>query len=81
MSEWSYCNFASSFRQPSHRAPGPGPPVIVCLDLDQFYVQVHRRRDPTLVGVPVGVAQNHELACVSYEVLTLIPSSARPCPT
>ncbi len=41
--------------------------VIIALDIDQFYVAACRKRDPTLVGLPIGIKQKSLLATVSYE--------------
>ncbi|CAD6937508.1 unnamed protein product [Tilletia controversa] len=43
------------------------PPVIVALDVDCFYAQASRLRDPSLIGIPLGVQQKTILAAVSYE--------------
>ncbi|KAE8226586.1 hypothetical protein CF319_g858 [Tilletia indica] len=43
------------------------PPVILALDVDCFYAQACRIRDPTLNGIPLGVQQKTILAAVSYE--------------
>ena len=68
MSDFSYCNLSTSFQQSAGSGDDPlASPLMACLDLDQFYVQVARRKDASLHGVPVGISQNHELACVSYE--------------
>ena len=41
--------------------------VIIALDIDAFYVAAARLRDPTLVGLPIGIKQKGLLATVSYE--------------
>ncbi|PWN94072.1 DNA/RNA polymerase [Acaromyces ingoldii] len=41
--------------------------VIIALDLDAFYVAASRKRDPSLVGLPVGIKQKNILATCSYE--------------
>ncbi|KAL9939177.1 hypothetical protein V8E36_001990 [Tilletia maclaganii] len=43
------------------------PPVIVALDVDCFYAQACRIRDPSLQGITLGVQQKTLLAAVSYE--------------
>ncbi|KAK0532988.1 hypothetical protein OC835_003155 [Tilletia horrida] len=47
------------------------PPVIIALDVDCFYAQACRIRDPTLNGLPLGVQQKTILAAVSYEARAL----------
>lgn len=61
--------------------------IIIALDLDAFYVAASRKRDPSLVGLPVGIKQKHILATVSYEgrargvkKLALIRDAMRQCP-
>lgn len=41
--------------------------VIIALDLDAFYVAASRKRDPTLIGLPVGIKQKALFATTSYE--------------
>lgn len=45
--------------------------VIIALDLDAFYVSASRKRDPSLIGLPVGIKQKGILATVSYEARAL----------
>jgi len=40
--------------------------VIMCLDLDEFFVQVERKRDSSLPG-PIAILQHQDIICVSYE--------------
>lgn len=61
--------------------------IIIALDLDAFYVAASRKRDPTLIGLPVGIKQKHILATVSYEArargvkkLALVRDAVRQCP-
>lgn len=44
---------------------------IIQLDLDQFYVAASRIRDPSLVGLPIGIKQKGILATASYEARAL----------
>jgi hypothetical protein len=41
---------------------------IALIDLDCYYVQVFRRTNPALRGIPLGVRQKSLLATTSYEV-------------
>ncbi|UZJ51716.1 hypothetical protein CBS101457_001036 [Exobasidium rhododendri] len=41
--------------------------VIIALDLDAFYVSAARKRDPSLIGLPVGIKQKGIFATISYE--------------
>eukprot|EP01012_Entosiphon_sulcatum_P057136 TRINITY_DN8086_c0_g1_i1.p1 TRINITY_DN8086_c0_g1~~TRINITY_DN8086_c0_g1_i1.p1 ORF type:complete len:535 (-),score=77.42 TRINITY_DN8086_c0_g1_i1:7-1611(-) len=45
--------------------------VIAHFDIDCFFVQVERLKDPTLVGKPVAVQQHQDIICVSYEARAL----------
>lgn len=45
--------------------------VIIALDLDAFYVSASRKRDPSLIGLPVGIKQKRILATISYEARAL----------
>lgn len=44
---------------------------ILHLDVDEFFVQVERQHDPTLLGKPMIVYQLAETTCVSYEARLL----------
>eukprot|EP00164_Ancoracysta_twista_P012357 GFYU01019378.1.p1 GENE.GFYU01019378.1~~GFYU01019378.1.p1 ORF type:complete len:264 (-),score=43.38 GFYU01019378.1:120-911(-) len=47
-------------------------PRIIChVDLDCFFVQVERKKKPSLVGIPVAVHQHADVICVSYEARAL----------
>lgn len=69
-------------------SPPPAPPrLIIALDLDAFYVAASRIRDPSLVGLPIGIKQKGILATCSYEAravgvkkLGTIKDSLRKCP-
>lgn len=41
--------------------------IVIALDLDAFYVAASRKRDPSLIGLPVGIKQKGVLATISYE--------------
>ncbi|KAJ1591157.1 hypothetical protein NDA11_006574 [Ustilago hordei] len=41
--------------------------VIIALDLDAFYVSACRKRDPSLIGIPIGIQQKALVATISYE--------------
>ncbi|SPO22392.1 related to DNA Polymerase iota (POLI) [Ustilago trichophora] len=41
--------------------------VIIALDLDAFYVAACRKRDPSLIGIPIGIQQKALVATISYE--------------
>lgn len=43
------------------------PRVIIALDLDAFYVSACRKRDPSLIGIPIGIQQKALVATISYE--------------
>jgi nucleotidyltransferase/DNA polymerase involved in DNA repair len=74
---------------PLHGPDEDPPParhrVIFCLDLNQFYVAVERRRRPDLVGVPVVIGADPKegrgrgvVAAASYEARALGVKSAMP---
>eukprot|EP00743_Colponemidia_sp_Colp-15_P011344 GILK01012642.1.p1 GENE.GILK01012642.1~~GILK01012642.1.p1 ORF type:complete len:564 (-),score=89.55 GILK01012642.1:49-1740(-) len=44
-----------------------GQRIIVCVDLDYFYVQVEEVRQPALKGKPVGVTQKYLVVTCNYE--------------
>lgn len=48
----------------------PLRPVVLHIDLDAFFVQVERRRDPSLIGIPVVVIQDSHVTCASYEAVS-----------
>lgn len=61
--------------------------IIIAIDLDAFYVAAARKRDPSLIGLPVGIKQKHILATVSYEArergiqkLGNVRDAMRQCP-
>ncbi|KAJ9477437.1 hypothetical protein PHBOTO_000999 [Pseudozyma hubeiensis] len=61
--------------------------VIVALDLDAFYVSACRKRDPSLVGIPIGIQQKALVATISYEAraagvgkLDSIKDALQKCP-
>ncbi len=65
--------------------PEPITRVIFCLDLNQFYVAVERRRDPSLVGRPVVIGADPKqgrgrgvVAASSYEAREHGVRSAMP---
>jgi len=41
--------------------------VIFHVDLDCFFVQVHRKLNPDLVAKPLAVHQHKDIIAVSYE--------------
>ncbi len=51
------------------------PRVVAHVDLDAFYCAVERARDPTLAGLPLGVAQYNPFE--EGGVTTLAPDAAR----
>lgn len=61
--------------------------LIIALDLDAFYVAACRKRDPSLIGLPIGIQQKAIVATVSYEArahgvqkLASIKDALRQCP-
>ncbi|GAC96951.1 hypothetical protein PHSY_004535 [Pseudozyma hubeiensis SY62] len=61
--------------------------VIIALDLDAFYVSACRKRDPSLVGIPIGIQQKALVATISYEAraagvskLDSIKDALQKCP-
>ncbi|EPQ28296.1 uncharacterized protein PFL1_04123 [Pseudozyma flocculosa PF-1] len=61
--------------------------LIVALDLDAFYVAAARKRDPSLIGLPIGIQQKGLLATISYEAramgvrkLASISDAIKQCP-
>jgi hypothetical protein len=52
-------------------SPAAAHREIIQLDLDQFYVAASRIRDPSLVGLPIGIKQKGILATASYEARAL----------
>ncbi|KAN0060952.1 hypothetical protein ACQY0O_006686 [Thecaphora frezii] len=61
--------------------------LIIALDLDAFYVSAARKRDPSLVGLPLGIQQKGLLATISYEAramgvqkLASVRDAVRKCP-
>ncbi|CAO1615144.1 unnamed protein product [Sympodiomycopsis kandeliae] len=61
--------------------------IIIALDLDAFYVSASRIRDPSLIGLPIGIKQKGILATCSYEArkvgvkkLANIKESLKICP-
>lgn len=61
--------------------------VIIALDLDAFYVSACRKRDPSLVGIPIGIQQKALVATISYEAraagvgkLDSIKDALKKCP-
>lgn len=64
-----------------------GHRIIIALDLDAFYVSASRLRDPSLVGLPIGIKQKGILATCSYEAralgvqkLATVKESLKKCP-
>lgn len=60
---------------------------IIALDLDAFYVSACRKRDPSLVGIPIGIQQKALVATISYEAraagvgkLDSIKDALKKCP-
>lgn len=61
--------------------------VIIALDLDAFYVSACRKRDPSLIGIPIGIQQKALVATISYEAraagvgkLDSIKDALKKCP-
>lgn len=61
--------------------------VIIALDLDAFYVSACRKRDPSLIGIPIGIQQKALVATISYEAraagvdkLDSIKEALKKCP-
>ncbi|SPO21586.1 related to DNA Polymerase iota (POLI) [Ustilago trichophora] len=61
--------------------------VIIALDLDAFYVAACRKRDPSLIGIPIGIQQKALVATISYEAraagvdkLDSIKDALKKCP-
>ncbi|CDW97189.1 hypothetical protein [Sporisorium scitamineum] len=61
--------------------------VIIALDLDAFYVSACRKRDPSLIGIPIGIQQKALVATISYEAraagvakLDNIKDALKKCP-
>ncbi|SNX82681.1 related to DNA Polymerase iota (POLI) [Melanopsichium pennsylvanicum] len=61
--------------------------AIVALDLDAFYVSACRKRDPSLIGIPIGIQQKALVATISYEAraagvgkLDSIKDALKKCP-
>lgn len=61
--------------------------VIIALDLDAFYVSACRKRDPSLIGIPIGIQQKALVATISYEAreagvhkLDSIKDAIKKCP-
>lgn len=81
-----------SKRQRINPTPAPLTPdfasrVIIALDLDAFYVSACRKRDPSLVGIPIGIQQKALVATISYEAraagvgkLDSIKDALKKCP-
>ena len=44
---------------------------MIHLDVDCFFVQCERARDPSLIGQPVVVQQHQDIIAVSYEARSL----------
>lgn len=72
---------------PPHNQNDAAHRLIIALDLDAFYVSASRIRDPSLVGLPIGIKQKGILATCSYEAralgvqkLATIKESLRKCP-
>ncbi|PWZ03293.1 DNA/RNA polymerase [Testicularia cyperi] len=64
-----------------------GSRVIIALDLDAFYVSACRKRDPSLIGIPIGIQQKALVATISYEArgagvnkLDSIKDALKKCP-
>jgi nucleotidyltransferase/DNA polymerase involved in DNA repair len=47
------------------------PRAIVHMDLDAFFVQVERSRNPALLHVPLAVQQHQDTIAISYEARQL----------
>lgn len=63
------------------------PRIIIALDIDQFYVAASRMRDPSLIGLPIGIKQKGILATASYEAralgvkkLAAVRDAVKKCP-
>ena len=61
--------------------------LIIALDLDAFYVSACRKRDPSLIGIPIGIQQKALVATISYEAraagvgkLDSIKDAMKKCP-
>ncbi|SJX61380.1 related to DNA Polymerase iota (POLI) [Sporisorium reilianum f. sp. reilianum] len=61
--------------------------VIIALDLDAFYVLACRKRDPSFIGIPIGIQQKALVATISYEAraagvakLDSIKDALKKCP-
>lgn len=79
-------------RQRLHNSHPPPLPsltsrVIIALDLDAFYVSACRKRDPSLIGIPIGIQQKALVATISYEAraagvgkLDSIKDALKKCP-
>lgn len=53
----------------------PVEPVVCAFDLDNFYVACERLRDPSLIGLPVGIQQKVSLVCCGGDCDLLDPLS------
>lgn len=57
--------------------------TVISIDVDTFFVQVHRSLDPSLKGVPIAIQQHQDAIAISYEARALglkkhvLPSEVR----
>lgn len=61
--------------------------IVIAIDLDAFYVSACRKRDPSLIGIPIGIQQKALVATISYEAraagvakLDSIKDAFKKCP-
>jgi nucleotidyltransferase/DNA polymerase involved in DNA repair len=52
--------------------------VIIHVDLDCFFVQVHIQKDKSLQGIPIAIQQHDDIICVSYEARNKIEKHEKP---
>ncbi|KAJ1034507.1 hypothetical protein NDA18_001364 [Ustilago nuda] len=58
---------SSHLNSDTSSVPDSASRVIIALDLDAFYVSACRKRDPSLIGIPIGIQQKALVATISYE--------------
>ncbi len=53
-------------------------PVIIHIDMNCFFVQCHRHKNPDLINKPIAVQQHDDIICVSYEARDKISKHDKP---